>query len=143
MRSFRPIRLRLATVDVARVQAYVTHVVLVQQPGQEALDAQSVAAVRACAVLALVGEPVVRLGIDALALVTRQELVLPIKERACTSNGALRELITYSYDRSIDGPEQARTRFHILIEPPTISPTPGMSRSTDSVSRGSSAQRGM
>lgn len=59
-----------AAVEEARVEADLADVVAVQQPAQEALQAQPVPAVRDRAELALVRVPVVRGRVDALALVT-------------------------------------------------------------------------
>lgn len=58
------------TFEEARVEADVADVVSLQQPAEEALQAQPVAAVRDRPELTLVRVPVVRGRVDTLALVT-------------------------------------------------------------------------
>lgn len=62
--------LRRTALQEARVEADVADVVAVQQPAQEALEPQPVAAVRDRPELTLIGVPVVGGGVDALALIT-------------------------------------------------------------------------
>ena len=64
-----------AALDESWVQADVSDVMSVQQPGEETLQTQTVTTVRTCAILPLVSVPVVRSRVDPLPLVSLQQLL--------------------------------------------------------------------
>ena len=67
-------RSRLAPPHKPGVEADLPDVVAVEEPAEEALQAEAVAAVLARAELALVGVEVVRAGVKALALVPANKM---------------------------------------------------------------------
>lgn len=73
---------RSAALDEARVEADVSDVVSVEQPGEEALQAQSVAAVGARAVLPLEHTPPhnVTFTSSMLRFIEKKKIFLKIKE---------------------------------------------------------------
>jgi hypothetical protein len=136
---------RLASPEHARVQADLPDMLPPEHPRQEPFQSQAVPSMRARAVLALVREPVVRRRINAFALVSLQQLVL-FTSREKKKEKMVRITHKRRREKKKAGEKKKkrkRTMFQILMLPPTISPTPGISTSTLSVNRRSSSHRGM
>ena len=68
-------QLGLTSAYVSGVEGRVSNVEAVQEVSDEALQSQSIAAVRAAAELALIRVPVVGVGVDAGAFVAVQQLI--------------------------------------------------------------------
>ena len=101
-------RLWCATAHVARIQAAITHGMLLAQPSQEPLETKSVSTVGTASVTSLVSVPVVRRWINTFTLIRRHQLIVVVHAHTSTNN------LSNAWHETVDGFGNAWIFFVLL-----------------------------